>query len=506
MIPLETGTTTGVATISFPTLLLSAIVWVPSIGALALLFFPARTEAHRDRIRAFVIWATAITLGLGVAMWYSFSGQTGTYAFEENRSWLAAIHSSYHLGVDGVSMPLLLLSTVLFVFAALASSRVREGAREYFILLLLLETGVNGVFASLDYLLFFLFWQMQAIPMFLLIARFGGARRLLAAWKLLAIELASSALLLLAILILYFTSKTHTFDIGALHDIAIPASSGLLVASLFFIVFAVKLPTLPFHTGFIDAQADAPAPVALLLAGIVTKLGAYGLIRINAGEFQTATHKMVGPVIVIALVSMFWSAFAALGQDNLRRLVGYTVMTTMGLVMLAAVSGSAVAVNGAIVMLVANGLSAGLLVLVAAAMVERANSPSIRAMGGLAARMTRGVVLALLAALATIGFPGLASFVGEVLIILGAYGRHRIAIPLALLALLVMAGVMAWTLQRIFFGPTREEHGRMRDLGTLELANTVGLFSLLVLLGLLPAILLDSINFSVITLLTQSGG
>ena len=503
---LEAVPTTTAAPVEFPTLLLSGMVWVPAIAAIALLFFPARTDVHRDRIRTFTQAATFVVLALGVLMWYGFRDQSGTFAYEETRGWLPAIGSSYHLGADGVSMPLLLLSAFLFVFAGLASSRVREQSKEYFVLLLLLETGVNGVFASLDYLLFFLFWQLQAVPMFLLIGRFGGPRRLNAAWKILAVDLAGSALLLLAILILYFKAPVRTFDMVTLHDVTLPAAMATLVTWLFFVAFAVKLPVFPFHTWFIDAQAQAPAPVGVILAGLIVKLGGYGIIRIDVGEFQQAFHKIVGAVVVIAVVTVLWSAVAALAQDDLRRLIGYVVMSHMGLVLLAAASAAPVAVNGAVLLMVADGLTAALLVLLAGALVERADTGSIAAMGGMAGRMGRGAILWVLAALAAIGFPGLAGFVGQLLIVLGAYPSHRLATPLALLAVLVVAGAMIWAVQRILFGPLPERHARIRDLGTLELANGVGLVSLIVLLGVLPAILMDSINFSVITLLTRGGG
>jgi len=403
-------------------------------------------------------------------------------------------------------MPLLLLSAFLFVFAVLASSRVRESSKEYFVLLLILEAGVNGTFASLDYLLFFLFWQLQAVPMFVLIARFGGSRRLNAAWKFLAVDLAGSALLLLAILILYFKSPVWTFDMVTLHDVMLPAAMATMICWLFFIGFAVRLPVFPFHTWFIDAQAQASAPIALILAGLIVKLGGYGIVRVNLGEFQDAWHKIVGAVIVIAVVTVFWSAVASLAQDDLRRLIGYVVMSHMGLVLLAAASAAPVAVNGAVLLMVADGLTAALLVLLAAAIVERANTTSIAAMGGMAGRMGRGAALWVLAALAAIGFPGLAGFVGQLLIVLGAYPSHRLATPLALLGVLVVAGALIWAVQRILFGALPERHGRIRDLGTLELANGVGLVSLIVLLGVLPAILMDSINFSVITLLSRGGG
>jgi len=498
--------TTTATPAQFPTVLLSAMVWVPAIAALALLFFPARTDPQRDRIRSIVLAATGVVLALGVIMWYGFRDQGGTFAYEETRGWLPGIGSSYHLGVDGISMPLLLLSAFLFVFAVLASTRVREQSKEYFILLLILETGINGSFASLDYLLFFLFWQLQAVPMFLLIARFGGPRRLPAAWRFLAVDLTGSALLLLAILILYFKSPVRTFDMATLHDVTLPAALATMICWLFFIGFAVRLPVFPFHTWFIDAQARASAPVALVLAGLMVKLGGYGIIRVNLGEFQDAWHKIVGAVIVIAIVSVLWSAIAALAQDDLRRLIGYVVMSHMGLVLLAAASAAPVAVNGAVLLMVADGLSAALLVLLAAAIIERANTSSIKAMGGMAGRMGRGALLWVLAVLAAIGFPGLAGFVGQLLIVVGAYPSHRLATPLALLGVLLVAGAMIWTVQRILFGPLPEHHARIRDLGTLELANSVGLVSLIVLLGVLPATLMDSINFSVITLLSRAGG
>ncbi len=488
------------------TFLLSAMVWVPSLAAIALMFFPSRTEAQRERIRSFTISAAALVLALAVFMWYGFRDQSGTYAYEETRGWLHGIGSSYHLGVDGVSMPLLLLSALLFVVAVLASSRVREQAKEYFILLLLLETGVTGVFASLDYLLFILFWELQAVPMFLLIARFGGPRRLAAAWKFLAIDLAASAILLLAILILYFKAPVRTFDISTLHDLALPAASATLISWLFFIAFAVRLPAFPFHTWFIDAQAEASAPAALILGGVLVKLGGYGIIRVNLGEFQDTFHKISGAVVVIAIVTVLWSAIAALAQDDLRRLVGYVVVSHMGLVLLAAASASPVAVNGAVLLMVADGLTVALLVLMAAAIVDRAGTSSIRALGGIAAHMGRGALFWIIAALAAVGFPGLASFVGQFMIVVGAYPSQRIATWIAVLGILVLAGAMILSVQRIFFGPTPERLGRLRDLGTLELFNAATLTTFIVLLGVLPAILMDSINFSVLSLLSRGGG
>jgi NADH-quinone oxidoreductase subunit M len=506
MMPLEAVPSGTAAPLELPTLLLSGMIWAPALAAIALLFFPARTDLQRERIRAFALGATGLVLALAVLMWYGFRDQSGTYVFEENRPWLRGAGAAYHLGIDGVSMVLLLLSAFLFVSVLLASTRTREHLKEYLILLLLLETGVNGVFASLDYLLFFMFWQLQAVPMFLLIARFGGPRRLNAAWKLLGAELAGSALLLLAIFILYFKAPVRTFDMATLHDVALPAGIALLVSWLFFIAFAVKLPVFPFHRWFIDGMAESPAPVAMMMAGLAVKLGGYGLIRVEVGEFQEAWHKIVGAVVVIAVVSIIWSAVAAVRTDDLRRLIAYVVTAHMGLVLLAAASAAPVALNGSLLLMMADGLSAAMLVVLAAALADRAGSWSIRAMGGLAARMPRGALLWVLATLAALGFPGLAGFVGQLMVVIGTYPTHRVATPLALLGTLMLAGVLIWTAQRIFFGPTAERHGRVRDLGTLELGNSVALLSLMVLLGVLPAILMDSINFSVLSLLSRGGG
>ena len=437
-------TTTATPT-QLPALLLSGMVWVPAVAAIGLLFFPARTDLQRERIRSFTTAATVLVVALGVLMWYGFRDQTGTYAYEETRGWLGAIGSSYHLGVDGISMPLLLLSAILFVVAVLSSSRLREQTKEFFILLLVLETGINGAFASLDYVLFFLFWQMQAVPMFFLIARFGGPRRLYAAWKFLAVEMAGSMLLLLAILILFFKAPIHTFDMVALHDANLPVAMATLIAWLFFIAFAVKLPVFPFHTWFIEAQAEAPAPVALILGGLLVKLGGYGIIRINVGEFQVAFHRIAGAVVVIAVVTVLWSAIRALAEDDVRRLVGYIVMSHMGLVLLAAAAATPVALNGAVLLMVADGLTAALLVLVATAIAERSATRSMRAMGGMAGRMGKGAVLWIFAALAALGFPGLAGFVAQFLIVVGSYPSHRIATPLALLGVLAVAGTMIVT-------------------------------------------------------------
>jgi len=486
--------------------LLSAIVLVPAIAALALLFFPSRTPAEKERIRTVTLAAAALVTALDVVMWYGFRDQSGSFAYEETRSWLPGIGSSYHLGVDGVSMSLLLLSGVLFLAAAFVSNRVREDVKGFFVLLLLLETGVNGSLAALDFFLFFLFWELQVLPLGFLLWRWSANRRAGGAWKLMAVELVGSAFLLLAILILYFKSPTRTFDVATLHNLQVPGSIAGLVFALFFIPFALRLPVVPFHSWFSDAQGEAAAPVAIVLAGIVTRLGAYGLYRVNAGQLQATLHRASGAVAALAVITVFWGAVAAFREDDIRRLVSYLVVSHGGLLLLAVASAAPTALNGGVLLMVADGLAAGMLIVLAAAIAERANTRSIAAMGGLARRMPKGAVLWLLAALAGLGLPGLAGFVGELLIFLGSYPSHRLATSLAILGTLFIAVATLWAFQRIFFGPPIETDRRLRDIGSLELGTSVGLLCLIVLMGILPAILMDSINFSVLTLLSGSGG
>lgn len=485
--------------------LLTAIVWVPAIGALALLFFPSRTQAHRDRIRSVGLATVAFTTALDVVMWYGFRDQSGSYAYEETRSWLPSLGASYHLGVDGISMSLTLLTGIVFLTAVLASSRTRDDLRAFIILLLLVETGVNGVLTSLDFVLFFFFWQLQAVPLCFLIGCWGGPGRLAAAWKFLAIDLVGSGLLLLAILIIYVKAPTRTFDMVTLHDLRLPVSVSGLVFALFFVAFALRLPVFPFHTWFTAAQGEAAPPVSIILAGVITKLGAYGLFRVNVGEFQATLHKVSGAVAALAVITILWSAVAAFREDDLRRLVGHLAVSRGGLLLLAVASAAPVALNGGVLLMVADGLTAAMLIVLAATVADRANTRSIRAMGGLAARMPKGAVLWILGALAALGLPGLAGFVGQLLIVIGAYPGHRLATSLAILGGLLVAGMMLLTFQRIFFGPLGETYARVRDFGTLDLGTAVGLFTLIVLLGVLPAILMDSINFSVLTLLSGPG-
>lgn len=490
---------------SLPMVLLSAIVWVPAIVAVVLLLFPSRTDAQKDRIRTGALGATATVLALVLVLWFGFREQFQQFAYEEKRDWIRGFGASYHLGVDGISLPFVLLSGILFFVAVLASWRVRDRVKEYFVLLLVVETGVNGVFASLDYLLFFIFWEIGLIPMFFLIGLWGGPRRLYAAWKFLLFTISASAVMLLAIVIMYLRAPQRTFDMVTLHDVQFPAAVATLVFWLFFITFAVWIGAVPLHTWLPDAHVEAPTPVSVILAGAVLKLGGYGLYRVNVGQFASILHTVSTVILVIALISVFWGALAALAQDDMKRMVAYSSVTSMGFVVLAVAATAQLALDGGLLMMFAHGLIIALLFLLVEAIADRTGTRSIRALSGLAVRMPRTAILFSLAALAAFGLPGLASFMAQFMIFVGAYPVHRTGTSIAVLGVLLLTGVLLWTIQRVFFGSTPDALQRVKDVGTVELTYSSMLLFVVVLLGVLPGMLMDGINSGVLSLLVRGG-
>ncbi len=501
-----TGTGTGTTTTTtagndFPTVLLSALIWTTAATLLIVLVLPERTDEQRGRLRLVALAGAAIplllaTFGLNYQIGQDFIG--GTTSFEEQRPWLTSlpIQSSYHLGVDGISLPLLLLSTLLFVIAMIASWKVTARLRLYLVLLLLMETGVNGVLCSLDYFLLVLFWGMQVVPTFLLIAVGGGPQRMRAAWRHLGF--ASVGLALLAATALLLAAKVNanplTFDFVRDNTVTLSKGVGGLGFWLSFVGFALTLPVVPFHTWARDALAEASTPVAVLLRGTVMTLGGYGLMRVTLTAFPDASHRYGLVMVVIAVVTTLWGTLAALGQDDLRRLLAYGAVGQMGMVLLAIASASAIALNGAVLMLVADGLAGALLLLLAGAVQDRTRTRSIGRLGGLAWQMPKLAALWLLGGLAVIGLPFLAGFVAELMIFTGSFPVHRAATILVMAGMLVTTAYVIWTVQRVFFGPSREAFARLKDATTLELTYMLPLAIAVVILGLLPGRVIPVIN------------
>jgi NADH-quinone oxidoreductase subunit M len=354
---------------SGPGVLISVIVWLPLLGALAILALPNRSEADHGRIKNV---AFAFTLIPFVAALFAFFATvteisnftyTGDFKYVDDIKWFGAFGAHYKVGVDGLSLPLVLLSTLLFLVAVLSSWNLKTRVKEYFFLILVLDIGVTGVFTAMDYLLFFVFWEIELIPMFFLIAIWGGPRRIYAAWKFLLFTIAASALLLLGILLLYFKAGLGTFDMSQLAGVKLaPALAGALFW-VFFLCFAIKLPAFPLHTWLPDAHVEAPTAISVLLAGILLKMGGYGLIRICAGQFPGAAKTFSLAVLAFGVVGVVWGGLCALAQDDMKRLVAYSSVSHMGFVLIGLSALTPVALNGATFQLFAHGVITGSLFL-----------------------------------------------------------------------------------------------------------------------------------------------
>jgi NADH-quinone oxidoreductase subunit M len=506
--PLAPTTTPTPSGTSF---LVSLIVWLPLLGALVMLALPNRNEADQGRIKNVALAFTAAPLVLSVfALWTTFTELgvvfTGGYKYEENYSWIGVFGAHYHVGVDGISLPLMLLSTILFFVAVLASWNNKTRVKEYFFLMLVLDVGVTGVFTAMDLFLFFVFWEIELIPMFLLIMLWGGPRRVYAAWKFLLFTISASAFLLLAILILYFKSGAHTFDMQTLAAAHLTPEVAGVLFWLFFLCFAIKLPVFGFHTWLPDAHVEAPTAVSVLLAGILLKMGGYGMIRICVGFFSGAARYYALAILAFAVVGILWGGFVALVQDDIKRMVAYSSVSHMGFVLLGMSALTPLALNGAVVELFAHGVITGALFLLVGLVYDRTHTRSIREMGGLAQRTPHLAVAWVIAAFASAGLPGFAGFIAEFEIILGSYQAHHVGTFLAAFGVLLSAAYLLWMLERVFFGPLKDAWNRLKDIGPLELGYMVGMLTVIFAVGVAPKAVTQLIDYGVAPITQKIAG
>ncbi|MCL5960950.1 MAG: NADH-quinone oxidoreductase subunit M [Chloroflexi bacterium] len=485
---------------------LTIITFLPLLGAIVTAAIPSKYDrAIKFSAAGFAL--LALVLSLVVAL--QFDSSKSGLQFVEKAPWIPQLGISYFLGVDGLNLPMVVLTTLLTVLAVLASWNIKPNPKEYFALILMLEVGILGVFVSLDLLLFFLFWEVELIPMYLLIAKWGGPRREYAAIKFVLYTLAGSALMLTGILALYFASNTHTFDMVELARTPYAKQYGELFAAvvffLLFIGFAIKLPVFPFHTWLPDAHVEAPTAVSVILAGVLLKMGGYGMIRINLSLLPEAMLQYSWVLGILAVISIIYGAGLSMVQNDLKKMVAYSSVSHMGYVLLGLAALTTVSLNGAMLQMFTHGTITGLLFLLVGVIYDKAHTRQISEFGGLASKMPLYAVLFTMAGMASLGLPGMSGFVAEFLVFVGSFATMPWLTALAAAGIVITAGYILWMIQRVFFGPLVPKWAHLEDARGLEVVPLFTLMIVVILVGVYPGIITGIINSGVAPVAARFG-
>jgi NADH-quinone oxidoreductase subunit M len=493
--------------------MLTLTVFVPLAGALIVAAAPLGERVAR----ILAIGIALVPLALLVVVWSGFERGTGFQAVEE-LPWIPALGIAFRLGVDGVSLALSLMTGVIFLAAIAWQMGGLDRPRAYYAWMLFLAGVSLGLFLALDMIVFYLFFDLSLVGMYFLIGRWGHGEAQHAAFKFFVYTLAGSLLILIGIIVLALNMPELTFDMRALIDTPPLAAAGVvpgLVFLAFVIGFGIKTPIFPFHTWLPPAHVDAPGPASALLAGVLLKMGAYGLIRIPLQMMPETFARWALPLAIVGVISILWGAIVAFAQENLKRRIAYTSVNHMGYTVLGiAVAGSALgseaarqlALTGAVVEMIAHGLITGALFLIAGAVWQRSQDYHLPNFGGLAGPAPRLTGAATLAAFASLGLPGLAGFVAELHIFLGAFGVYPWLAAIGLLGILITAALFLRLLRQMFFGDLPKERADFTDLTRIEVALLAALLALVVLIGLWPAWLLSLIDARALIAVPGGGG
>jgi NADH-quinone oxidoreductase subunit M len=454
-----------------PELILPILTFLPAIGAIALLVL--RSDDFKF-IRGMALVVAAAEFLFSLVLIPRVPIGSAGYALDLNKPWITSPPIHFHMGVDGLSIFLVILTTLLTPISILASwNSINHRVKEFFIALLMLEVGVVGVFLSLDMFLFFLFWEIMLIPMALLIGIWGHDRRIYAAVKFVLYTMAGSILMLVGILWLY--NATGTFDLVEIQSalqsgsLVLPAQTEMLLFLAFFVAFAIKVPLFPLHTWLPDAHVEAPTAGSVILAGVLLKMGTYGMMRFCLPLFPLASRKAAPYVAVLAIIGIIYGALVAMVQPNLKKLVAYSSVSHLGFVVLGIFSFNAIAMQGAIYQMLAHGIATGALFLLVGMLYDRRHTFEIKQYGGLATPMPRLSAFFLFVALASLGLPLLNGFVGEYLILLGTYIAHWQWSAWASTGVILSACYLLWSYQRVFLGDiTVEKNKTLPDASQRE--------------------------------------
>ena len=480
--------------------ILTYMTFIPLVGAALILCLP-RNNAGLIRFTALA--ATIPPLLMGVWLYGNFDGGVAGMQFMERAAWIPSYNIQYIMGVDGLSVILVLLTVLLCPICILASFGIEKGVKGYFVLFLMLDTAMMGVFCALDFFLFYIFWELMLLPMYFLIGIWGGPRREYAAIKFFLYTLVGSVLMLIAMLALYFINEPHTFDMLVLMD---NASSYTRTFQWWawialFIGFAIKIPAFPFHTWLPDAHVEAPTAISVILAGVLLKMGTYGILRICYPILPGATRELAfWSLAALGTWNIVYGALCAMAQKDMKKLVAYSSISHMGYVMLGMATLTPQGINGAVLQMFNHGTVTAMLFLLVGVVYDRAHHRDIDGFGGLASVMPRYTGLMAIGFFAAMGLPGLSSFISEVLVLLGSWQYDRALTVIAASGVILTAGYMLWMLQRVWLGPVNEKYASMPDVSMRELVTLVPLAIIVMILGVYPHAVLDLTNTSLVAL------
>jgi NADH-quinone oxidoreductase subunit M len=485
--------------------LLTAIVFLPTLAALAVQLLPRGADRG---VRALSFAGMLVNLGTTLVLLGRFAARGGMQLVERH-AWVPRFGIDYYLGVDGVSLWLVVLTGFIGPLAVLASwSGIRTRVREFHVLLLLLQTGMMGVFLALDLFLFYVFWEVTLIPMYFLIGVWGHERRLYAAYKFFIYTMAGSLLMLVAILALVLEHQrqtgTYTFDLLQLYATQVPAGQEIWYFAAFALAFAIKVPVWPLHTWLPDAHVEAPTAGSVILAAILLKMGTYGFMRFAVPLFPQAALAALPVLLVVAVVGIVYGALVSMVQPDLKKLVAYSSVSHLGFVMLGLLCWNRQGLEGALYQMLNHGLSTGALFLLVGMLYERRHTRAIAEFGGIARSMPIYATVFVIVALSSMGLPGLNGFVGEFLILLGAFKDARVFAVIGATGVVLGAVYLLWTAQRVLFGPlSRDANRSLPDLGRRELAVLLPILALIVVMGVWPRPFLDRMHGAVEDLMTH---
>lgn len=483
--------------------IISLLIVFPILAALVTALLP---RGNASLIKGWAFVAVAVEFGLSLYLLANFVSNTSAMQFVEQYAWVPQFGISYHVGVDGLSFWLVMLTTFLMLIAIPASfSEINERVKEYFIFFLILEAAMLGVFVALDVFLFYVFFEFSLIPMAFIIGIWGHEKRIYAAIKFVLFTMSGSLLMLVAIIVLYFAAGARTFDLLELQKTITPATIQPWLFAAFALAFAIKVPMFPLHTWLPDAHVQAPTAGSIILAGVLLKLGSYGFIRFNLTLFPEASREFAPLLIVLAIVGIIYGAMVAAVQKDLKSLVAYSSVSHMGFIVLGIFVFSQQALSGAILQMVNHGIATGALFLLVGILYERTHTRLIADFGGLQKVIPVFSFFLLLVMFASMGLPGLNGFVGEFLILLGAWEANPLYTVFAAVGVILAAIYLLWAYQRAMQGPvTHEKNKTLADLTRREFVLVLALVVFIVLIGIFPNYLLNPMQASVTEILNQT--